>query len=188
MEAGTSMAIKLRPESYKFLKNCSNTVSYYECLGATYVKNYEKVSQNHKAHCKEGTKKCTLWPFPGMETYNVSLCQFSPPANSESGCAKDVWEDIFENMIKKNDLCYPACSMIRYDSNIIREEFNTFTVDFFKIIYDFGFPLYMKVFEEYVIMDEMSLVGNVGGTMGMFIGFSFSGVIGLIISCFMQKE
>ena len=45
----------------------------------------------------------------------------------------------------------------------------------------------MKVFEEYVIMDEMNLVGNVGGTMGMFIGFSFSGVIGLIISCFMKK-
>ena len=63
-----------------------------------------------------------------------------------------------------------------------------FSNDFFQIIYDFGNPLYMGVFEEYVIMDKMSLVGSVGGTMGMFIGFSFSGVIGLIISCFMQKE
>ena len=74
MEPGTSMAIKLRPELYKFLKNCSNTQSYYECLGVTYMENYKKVSQNHKAVCTEESKICTLWPFPGMENYNVSLC------------------------------------------------------------------------------------------------------------------
>ena len=98
-----------------------------------------------------------------------------------------VWEDIYDGMILKNNLCQSACSMTQYDSKIIREEFTTFNNDFFQLIYDFGNPLYMKVFEEYVIMDEMNLVGNVGGTMGMFIGFSFSGVIGLIISCFMKK-
>ena len=78
--------------------------------------------------------------------------------------------------------------MTQYDTKIIQEEYTKFPDDFFQIIYDFGNPLITKVFEEYVIMDAMSLVGTVGGTMGMFIGFSFSGVVGLIISCFMQKE
>ena len=188
MEPGTSIAIKLRPESYKFLNNCSNTMSYYECLGMTYMENYDKVSQNNKDFCTAEVKKCTLWPFPGVENYNVSLCTFAPPRTPNFDCAEMVWEDIYDNMILKNNLCQSACSMTRYDSKIIREEFTTFNNDFFQLIYDFGNPLYMKVFEEYVIMDEMSLVGNVGGTMGMFIGFSFSGVIGLIISCFMKKE
>ena len=152
------------------------------------MENYKKVSQNYKAFCTEQTKKCTLWPFPGIETYNVSLCQFSPPVNPDFECADRVWGDIFNNMIQKNDLCHPACTMTRYDSKIIREEYTTLPNDFFQLIYDFGNPLYMKVFEEYVIMDEISLVGNVGGTMGMFIGFSFSGVVALIISCFMKKE
>ena len=31
--------------------------------------------------------------------------------------------------------------------------------------------------KEYLIMNEMSLVGNVGGTLGMFVGFSFIGTI-----------
>ena len=186
MEPGTSIAVKLQAESYKFLNNCSNKMSYYECLGVTFMENYDKVSQNIK-DCTEQTKKCTLWPFPGVEKYNVPLC-IEPPITPDFTCSEDVWDYIYNHIILKNNLCQPACSMIRYDSKIIREEFPTFTKDIFQLIYDFGNPLYMKVFEEYVIMDEMSLVGNVGGTMGMFIGFSFSGVIGLIISCFIKKD
>ena len=56
--------------------------------------------------------------------------------------------------------------------------------DHFKLIYYFGSPEYTKVFEEYLIMNEMGLIGNVGGTLGMFIGFSFTGVIAFIISFF----
>ena len=29
------------------------------------------------------------------------------------------------------------------------------------------------VYEEYLIMPGISLIGNVGGTLGMFVGFSF---------------
>ena len=38
-----------------------------------------------------------------------------------------------------------------------------------------------KVFEEYLIYDTMGMIGSVGGTLGMFIGFSITGVISLAL-------
>ena len=78
---------------------------------------------------------------------------------------------------------------MQYDSKIIDEQQSddssaNASGDHFKLIYYFGSPEYTKVFEEYLIMNEMGLIGNVGGTLGMFIGFSFTGVIAFVISFF----
>ena len=40
----------------------------------------------------------------------------------------------------------------------------------------------MKVQEEYLIYDEVGLIGSVGGTFGMFIGFSFANIVSLILN------
>ena len=37
------------------------------------------------------------------------------------------------------------------------------------------------VHKEYLITTAMTLIGNVGGTLGMFIGFSFIGVYGWFV-------
>ena len=90
---------------------------------------------------------------------------------------------MIENL-KINEFSHP--SIIQYDSKVINKEHSANPDDrnYFKLIYYFGNPEYTKVYKEYVIMTEMNLIGNVGGTLGMFIGFSFSGVIALIISFF----
>ena len=51
------------------------------------------------------------------------------------------------------------------------------------IKYKFALPLKAKVFEEYFIIDSIGLIGSVGGTLGMFIGFCFSNLIISIIEC-----
>ena len=51
------------------------------------------------------------------------------------------------------------------------------------IKYKFALPLKAKVFEEYFIIDSIGLIGSVGGTLGMFIGFCFSNLIIGIIEC-----
>ena len=38
-----------------------------------------------------------------------------------------------------------------------------------------------KVYEEYFIFDAIGMIGAVGGTLGMFIGFSMIGVISWIL-------
>ena len=45
------------------------------------------------------------------------------------------------------------------------------------IRYRFSLPLKTKVYEEYFIIDSIGLIGSVGGTLGVFIGFSFSNLI-----------
>ena len=43
-----------------------------------------------------------------------------------------------------------------------------------------------KVFEEYLIYDIMDMIGSVGGTLGMFIGFSLDGVVTWVIGYIKQ--
>ena len=51
--------------------------------------------------------------------------------------------------------------------------------EIWKLEFEFSFTLPPKVSvkEEYLITNEISLIGNVGGTLGMFVGFSFIGTI-----------
>ena len=42
------------------------------------------------------------------------------------------------------------------------------------------------VYEEYLIYDAISMVGSVGGTLGMCIGFSFTGIISFLINILQQ--
>ena len=38
------------------------------------------------------------------------------------------------------------------------------------------------VYEEYLIYDAISMIGSVGGTLGMCIGFSFTGIISFLMN------
>ena len=39
-----------------------------------------------------------------------------------------------------------------------------------------------KIYEEYLIFDAIGMIGSVGGTLGLFIGFSFMNVITFLIN------
>ena len=52
------------------------------------------------------------------------------------------------------------------------------------ILYKFALPLKAKVYEEYLITDGITLIGSVGGTLGLFIGFSVSNVVYFIVDFF----
>ena len=47
--------------------------------------------------------------------------------------------------------------------------------------YNFAPPRTVTIHEEYLIYDAIGLVGCIGGTLGMFIGFSFSSTIGALM-------
>ena len=49
-------------------------------------------------------------------------------------------------------------------------------------MYSFLPPITTMVYEEYLIYDGLGLIGSVGGTLGMCVGFSFSSVINSIVS------
>ena len=39
-----------------------------------------------------------------------------------------------------------------------------------------------KLYEEYLIYDIIGMVGSVGGTLGLFTGFSFAYIVTLLIN------
>ena len=53
-----------------------------------------------------------------------------------------------------------------------KESINIDETKHFTILMKFTLPVKM-VWQEYYIMSGMTLVGIVGGTLGMFVGFSF---------------
>ena len=52
---------------------------------------------------------------------------------------------------------------------------------FYQMNYIINKEMAMKVYEEYIIIDAISMIGSVGGTLGLFIGFSFSNIINVLI-------
>ena len=43
------------------------------------------------------------------------------------------------------------------------------------------------IFEEILIVDEISLIGSLGGSLGLFIGFSFFGYITTLLDMIVDK-
>ena len=82
------------------------------------------------------------------------------------------------NITKK---CLQPCEVLEYHSNLYWSRTydnvtNKITMTVFFNSYD------VSVQEEYLIYGEVDLVGIVGGNLGLFIGFSFSGFINEIIN------
>ena len=43
-------------------------------------------------------------------------------------------------------------------------------------------PRKVNVKTEYLIYDDIAMIGNVGGTLGLFVGFSFTGLISFLLN------
>ena len=52
----------------------------------------------------------------------------------------------------------------------------------FLVFYTFNLPETMTLIEEYYTVSTFDLIGLVGGTLGIFIGFSFYGTLSDILS------
>ena len=50
------------------------------------------------------------------------------------------------------------------------------------LTYQFAYPQVLTIYQEYLIYDGIGMIGSVGGTLGMFIGFSFSNAVSLILN------
>ena len=84
-------------------------------------------------------------------------------------------------MARRTKDCFEPCEIleyhtIKYESRTWENVTNTITMNVFFNSYD------VEVQEEYLIYGEVDLVGIIGGNLGLFIGFSFSGFINEIIN------
>ena len=84
-------------------------------------------------------------------------------------------EKIVERMIQK------PCIKIQYRGNV---QTPIGMKDQARFTYHFGNPAKMIVHEEYLVYDFVTMIGSIGGTLGLCIGFSFSGLFDSFLASF----
>ena len=81
MEPGTTLSLKMRPEKYHFLHDCTEESSYYECIGSEITeiaKTFDDIADynygNCSTLCPKKVKKCSPFPFPNN---TIPVCEFN---------------------------------------------------------------------------------------------------------------
>ena len=162
--------ILLHPEKILNLasKSKCRTEPYYECYGKYLL---EKVIKN----C---SKECLPLTLPSIT--NSSTC-------ITNKCAKRVEEHTWWNI--PTDVCPKPCSFLQFtERGHLDFESTAIKSNDRKL-----FLYYMlarsdktSVYEEYLIYDTNGMIGAVGGTLGLFIGFSFSNIATAFVGYFQK--
>ena len=131
---------------------------------------------------------------PKTWTWNSGTDVDIPSCNeTEQKCfTKSKHRAIYREVLKK------PCTQLQY--NIVKSTQKTGQELEARVLIKFPDPPRVQVREEYVIYDLISMVGAIGGTLGLFIGFSFlqiahqiirvlkNGISGLIEYSYSQEK
>ena len=148
---------------------CKNGLKYYECFEAKILKKNGNICPS----------KCSL-------TYNKKSLVPTCKTEEEIKCATNV---LIKKRMDKSILheCPRSCIGIEYKKtykwvgNFVENFFNISSQEhsfwfWFKIEDD------ARIYTEYLIYDANSMIGSIGGALGLFIGFSFSNVISFVVN------
>ena len=171
-QMGKELWVKVEPEKYIMLdksqstkSKCENNISFYESFDKLLI---EKIIENCQTTCL---------PYSSIN-HTFPICK----TEDEKICAYGTFDEVRVNksFLQK---CTRSCTMTQYlgtyewSGNYFEGEGS----------HDFSFYYMMSnedmiVYEEYLIQDLMSMMGSIGGTLGLFIGFSCSKLISIIIN------
>ena len=134
------------------------------------------------------TKKCSTRSLP---IQSVQVCPSSyHDLDIDMLCSNFVFHLLGEN---QPDHCKKACSVreFRVKDKTEKEKDCFSNSKWFSMEYEFGSPDSSKelrsrrpfktVHKEYYILDERGMIGNIGGTISLFTGFSFFGIATWIV-------
>ena len=159
----------VQPQLTKYLKQTGKCQeeSYYECMASQF-------DENEFDKCP---KKCIPNVFSNLgKNYSAPFCQ------------NDIFnEKCIHNYMSQHEgesKCKRSCSNLEYFGEfeaIVPYKSEKENWNFYQMHYYIDKAYEMKVYEEYIIIDAIGMIGSVGGTLGLFIGFSFSNVINVLI-------
>ena len=168
----TFLEIGLKEERYVFLKSKSKCrmEPFYTCFGSRLV-------ENNLSNC---SKKCLPHSLPEdtMPEITLPYCDFH---STEKICASKVSLDIKTNLITTGNCLEKSCSTILYSGKITLQEKSRQSIHTKSIAFYYLPPVSMTIYEEYLIYDFSRMLGSIGGTLGMCIGFSFVGMCSFIL-------
>ena len=95
----------------------------------------------------------------------------------------DSFLNIYNGYVNKYK-CPKPCSILEYSgkldywANKYDQQSNNTIIIYLR----FQIPEVITIYEEYLIYDFNGMLGSIGGTLGLFVGFSFSSIIQLFIN------
>ena len=164
--------IGLKTETYSFLTNgeCRKG-SYFHCYGHLLL-------QSNFDSCP---KKCLPHSLPKeiMMPYQeeIQVCQ---PNTNEKDCAKDI-AFLLRSKILTGD-SYTACKIkpcfMTQHKGIMTDEVTSDEHSYSRtMLYYNHAPATKTNHQEFIIYDFVGMLGSFGGTLGLFVGFSFASCI-----------
>ena len=164
---------KLKPEAHIYSKSKSECIEIptYQCI-------VSKILSKNFADWASWSKKCI--PSGLTKIFNFK----APQCNTHEEDDNALWNMDAEGFLYKYK-CPKPCSILEYSGKLDYWEpkndhgnpNNTFIINL-----RFQYPEVTKVYEEYLIYDFNGMLGSIGGTLGLFVGFSFSSAIELFIN------
>ena len=158
--------IKLRFKKRKYLKDgirCSEQ-SFYQCFA-------ERIEQADFGNCP---RKCTHISLDGSE---LPYCNTLDEADCAGKAIAKTWNNI------TSEECRKPCEIYEFQEKGAWQD-KSRDHDGFLFSYEFLKNEKTKTSEEYLIYDTVGLIGSVGGTLGMFTGFTFSNTISIVLKTF----
>ena len=172
-EYGRWKVVELGVEKHIKFDDCSE-YSFYECAGT-------KISNSDFTNCSVACMPITFpnvsYP-PQCKNYESWFEDHDGDDCAECNCNWNIINEIIKN-IDFNNECPRTCSTIQYP--VFHEMDYQEEGDSAIIQYKFSIPLVVQTNKEYIIFDAIGMIGSVGGTLGLFIGFSFSNVLTILI-------
>ena len=144
--------------------NCTNR-SYKSCIS--------KVIYNTTLDCP---RKCLPLTVPEPAKYWIPYCQDI----EDFKCMKDKLHEILYKSAR--DICHTNCTTLEYSGKLAYKVDQRVGDVPKKIGWTYIFDSQsMEVHEEFLVCGPLELIGYVGGTLGLFIGFSFTEVVNIFI-------
>ena len=156
----------LQPTEYIYLEEYSN------CSNKVFIEQWK--SHLQKLNFSDHHEEC----FGGIgiaDILNLPLC------SNDSELVK--W-DMYSNYRKFTESGHHQrpCRMLEYSGVLLKDDKDYYadsgTLSF---NYEFSNPELTIQYKEHLVFDTITMIGSVGGTLGMCIGFSFSGVTTTIL-------
>ena len=168
VERGNWILTTLKPVQYKYLKHDG------QCSDETFLEQWSKhISRANFSGCP---RKCSSHSF--LVSDDLPLCGWKAEETSGRQCAEDALLRNYEHFRTTIGYTRP-CNPLEYIGRKAyegSEANNTFMVR-----YQFAPPEKTLHYRELLVFDVVGMVGSVGGTLGMCIGFSFSGITSSVL-------
>ena len=160
-------ALGIKEEKYQRLKDKSpcRDEPFHNCYGSRFL----------KKSFEECPKKCLAHSIPKAvaQVKDNPICE----AKSEAwNCSFKVGLRLLRTLLANGTCLERSCTLIQYDGKIVFEESHPESPLVHPNSRSFSYSFMrtsVAIHEEYLIYDFIGMLGSIGGTLGMCIGFSF---------------